>query len=325
MNVIAMVPREPALAAQFFGGILGEGFEVTAALSPADVTDDVAEKAEIIIAAITTVDEDLIRRCAKLRLIQVPGHGFDHVDLRAAHAAGVPVCTVQSSGAEAHTVAEWTILAAGALSRRIVQGHNTLSSGEYATMTLLQSGVFELAYKTIGIIGLGRIGREVAKRARGFDMKVVYHDAVRLSGEKEAAMGVTFLGMDELLSTADIVTVHVPASAATRGMIGARELSLMSPNAILVNTARGNIVEHDALVEALRSNRIRGAALDVFDPEPPAPDDPLLRLPNVLVSPHMAGVTGESLLRIMAAAAENCRRLVRGEALVDVLEEGAAH
>ncbi len=325
MRTIALVPREPELASLFFGGMLGEDFTVSAFLDPADVPDEMAEAAEIIIAAITPVDADLIKRCAKLRLIQVPGHGFDHVDLASAQAAGIPVCTVQSSGAEAHAVAEWTILAAGALSRRIVAGHNALSAGEYANMTLLQSGVFELAHKTIGIVGLGRIGREVAKRARAFDMTVVYHDAVRPPAGEETAMGVHFLPFDELLGTADIVTIHVAASERTRSLIGARELALMSGNAILVNTSRGYVVDHDPLVEALRTNKIRGAALDVFDPEPPNPDDPLLSLPNVLVSPHMAGVTAESLLRIMAAAADNCRRLARGEALVDVLAEGAEH
>jgi phosphoglycerate dehydrogenase-like enzyme len=325
MEAIALVPREPDLAALFFGGLLGEGWSVRAFLTPADVPDDLAARAEVIIAAITPVDASLIGRCGALRLIQVPGHGFEHVDVSAAHTAGVPVCTVQSSGAEAHTVAEWAILAAGALSRRMIEGHNTLSGGTYANMALLQQGVFELAHKTIGIIGLGRIGREVAKRARAFDMTVWYFDALRPSPKEEEDMGVTFVELDDLLARADIVTIHVPATSKTRGLIGARELAMMSGNAILVNTARGDIVDHDALVDALRSGSIRGAALDVFTPEPPPPDDALLSLSNVLVSPHMAGVTGESVMRIMAAAAENCKRLQRGEELVDVLPEGAEH
>lgn len=325
MNAIALVPREPELAGMFFGGLLGDGWTVRGYLAPADIPDDVAATVEVIIAAITPVDARLLERCPKLRLVQVPGHGFDHVDVRAAQELGVPVCTVQSSGAEAHTVAEWTILTAGALSRRLVQGHNALARGDYANIPLMQAGVFELAHKTIGIIGLGRIGREVAKRANGFDMAVIYFDALRPTPEEESSMGVVFAELDDLLTRADIVTIHVPTTSRTRGMIGAREIELMKPDALIVNTARGDVIEHDALVHALSTGRIRGAALDVFDPEPPTSAEPLLSLPNVLLSPHMAGVTAESVMRIMAAAAENCRRARDGQPLVDVLAEGTEH
>lgn len=324
MNAIVLVarPHDPAVAQPFFGHLLGEGWTVDAYSSQDDVPDDVAGAAEVIIAALSPVDARLIKQCASLRLIQVPGHGYDHVEVEDARAAGVPVATVASSGAEAHTVAEWAILMAGAASRRLVPGHVALAAGAFANVEQMQAGCFELAGKTIGILGLGRIGREVAKRARGFDMRVLYHDAFRPDPSVERDLGVAYREFDALLPEVDFLTIHVPAMASTTGLIGARELGLMKHEAIIINTARGNIIDHDALVEALSSKRIRGAALDVFDPEPPPPDDPLLSLDNVVLSPHQAGVTAESLLRILQAAAANCNRLANGEEVHDIVGDG---
>jgi len=319
MNAIVLIapPYDPAMAGPFFGALLGELWRVDAFGDQSDVPDDLAASADVIIAPLAHVDGSLIKRCPSLKLIQVPAHGFENISLEDARAAGVPVANIASSGAEAHTVAEWALLVAGAASRRLVHGHNALARGDFANLSQMQSGVFELAGKTIGIVGLGRIGREVAKRALAFDMSVIYHDAFRPADEA----GASYRTLDELLAESDIVTLHVPATASTNSLIGARELNLMKPSAILVNTARGPVVDHDALVDALRSHRIRAAALDVFDPEPPPPDDPLLSLDNVVLSPHMAGVTAESLLRILQAAAANCNRLASGEALRDVVGE----
>ncbi|HEX9776299.1 MAG TPA: NAD(P)-dependent oxidoreductase [Actinomycetota bacterium] len=327
MNAIVLVapPHNPDLAGPFFSHLLGEGWDVHGYGDQAAVPDDVAAEADVLIAALAPVDGTLVKRCPKLRLIQVPGHGFDHVDLEAANAAGVPVATIASSGAEAHTVAEWTILIAGAASRKLVPGHTALAEGRFVNVELMQSGIFELAGKTIGIVGFGRIGREVAKRARAFDMRVLYHDPSPPPPEVERQLGATAVPFDELLRAADVVTLHVPASGSTAALIGAEQFALMKHEAILVNTSRGPVVDHDALVEALRTNRIRAAAIDVFDPEPPPPDDPLLRLPNVVLSPHMAGVTAESLLRILQAAAENCRRWAAGEEPTDVVGAGGHH
>ena len=235
MKAIALVqpPHEPAMAGTFFGYLLGEGWEVKGFGAQEDVPDDVAAETEFILAALARVDASLIDRCRKLRLIQVPGHGFEHVDVEAARAAAVPVATVASSGAEAHTVAEWTILMAGAASRRLTQGHNALARGEFANVTLMQEGVFELAGKTIGIVGLGRIGREVAKRARGFDMKIVYHDAYRPGPDVEQQLGAEYRELDALLREADVVTLHVPATGKTKALIGARETRKASASAWL--------------------------------------------------------------------------------------------
>lgn len=319
-------PSDPALASGAYGGMLGEGWEVRAFNAPGEIPDDAAAEAEFLVAPPpATIDGSLLGRMPKLRLIQVPGHGFDHVDLAAAAAAGVPVATVASSGAEAHTVAEMAILLAGVASRRILHGDRAVREGRWGSLVMLQGGVFELAGKTIGLVGLGRIGREVTKRARAFDMRVLYHDVFRLSRDDEDSIGVEFRELDALLGEADIVSLHAPLTPETRGLINERTVGLMKPNAVLVNTARGPLVDANALAAALRAGTIRAAAIDVFDPEPPGPDNPLLGLDNVVLSPHMAGVTGESILRILAAALQNCLRVARGEPPLDVVTEGSSH
>ncbi|MGH2793764.1 MAG: 2-hydroxyacid dehydrogenase [Actinomycetota bacterium] len=328
MLLIGIVPppAEPSMASMAYGGMLGEGWRVEAYNDPRDIPDDVAGEAEFLVAPPPmAVDAAAIAKMPKLRLIQVPGHGFDHVDVAAATAAGVPVATIASSGAEAHTVAEMAILLAGAASRRLLPGDRAVREGRWGTLTMLQGGIFELAGKTIGLVGLGRIGREVAKRARAFDMRVIYHDVFRPAPEQEREIGVEFSELDALLGEADVVSLHAPLTPVTRGLINDRTLGLMKPTAVLVNTARGPLVDADALSRALRTGTIRAAAIDVFDPEPPAADLPLKDLENVVLQPHMAGVTGESILRILAAALENCRRVSRGEDALDVLAEGSSH
>jgi phosphoglycerate dehydrogenase-like enzyme len=185
--------------------------------------------------------------------------------------------------------------------------------------------VFELAGKTIGLVGLGRIGREVTKRARAFDMRVIYHDVFRPSAEQEREIGVEYRELDALLGEADIVSLHAPLTPETRGLMNDRTLGLMKPAAVLVNTARGPLVDASALARAVRDGKIRAAAIDVFDPEPPPAGLPLYELDSVVLQPHMAGVTAESVLRIIVAALENCRRVARGEDPLDVVTEGSSH
>src|SRR5207302_210861 len=242
---------------------------------------------------------------------------FDHVDLSVAARAGVPVCTVASSGAESHTVAELALVLAGVASRRVIAGDRLVREGRWGTQEMLfaGSGVFELAGKTLGIVGYGRIGRELAKRARAFDMRVVYFDVVR-PDDPDAP---EFRDLDRLLAEADVVSLHAPLTAETKHLIDDETIAKMKAGAVLVNTARGPLVDPEALAKALRTGRVRAAAIDVFDTEPPPSDSPLLGLDNVVLSPHMAGVTQESVMRIVGAALENCRRAARGEEPHDVV------
>jgi phosphoglycerate dehydrogenase-like enzyme len=157
-------------------------------------------------------------------------------------------------------------------------------------------------------------------------MTVIYHDVFRMPEEQEREAGVEFVpSLGALLGRADVVSLHAPLTQETRGIINEETLALMKPNAVLVNTARGPLVDEAALAAALRNGVIRAAAIDVFDPEPPPKDLPLYELDNVVLSPHMAGVSGESILRIIAAALENCRRVARGEAPLDVVTVGSSH
>jgi len=322
MLVVALVPApsDPAIAEIAYAAILGDGWTVRGFEEQSDVPDDVAGEAEFLLpAASRPVDASLISRMPKLRLIQIPGHGYDHVDLEAARASGAPVATVESSGAEAHTVAEMALLLAGVAGRRIAEADRFVRGGGWGNLMMLQRGVFELAGKTLGIVGLGKIGRELAKRARAFDMRIVYFDAVRPDGATERDLGVEYRELDALLAESDVVSLHAPLTPSTRHMIDARALGMMKPAAVLVNTARGALVDAHALADAIREKRIRAAAVDVFDPEPPGADHPLMGLEDVVLSPHMAGVTAESIMRILAAALENCRRVARGEDPLDVV------
>lgn len=328
MLVIALVPppAEPELASAAYGSMLGEGWTTHGFRNQEDVPDDIAAEADMVIAAAgRTVDANLFRRAPNLKLIQIPGHGFEHVNLEDARAAGVPVATVASSGAEAHTVAEMTILLAGAASRRIFDGDQLVRGGGWGQQSMLQRGVCELSGKTFGIIGFGRIGREVAVRARAFAMKVIYFSSKRADPATEAALGVEFRALDELLAESDVVSLHAPVRSNTRKMINARSLSLMKSTAVIVNTARGELVDAAALAKALADGSIAGAAIDVFDREPPDPDDPLRTAPNLVISPHMAGVTMESVMRVLDAAFDNCRRVARGEPPRDVIGVDTDH
>src|SRR5206468_845346 len=157
---------------------------------------------------------------------------------------------------------------AGVASRRVLHGDRAVREGRWGALAMLEDGVFELAGKTIGLVGLGRIGREVAKRARAFDMRVLYHDVFRPSPDEERDAGVEYRDLEPLLGEADIVSLHAPLTPETRGLMNERTLALMKPNAVLVNTARGPLVDAAALAAALTNGTIRAAAIDVFDPEP---------------------------------------------------------
>lgn len=319
-ELVALVPppSPPEAAAMAYQGLLGVDWTVHAFRSHDEVPDDVASRTGFVVAAASQhVGEAFLARAPALRLIQIPGHGHDHVDLEAARRRGVPVCTVASSGAESHTVAEMALLLAGAASRRLITGDRMVREGRWGTQEMLFTGggVFELAGKTLGIVGYGRIGREVAKRARAFDMRVVYTDVVRADDD-----GVEFLELDALLAQSDIVSLHAPLTPETKHLIDDETIGRMKPGALLVNTSRGGLVDADALARALTSGRLRAAAIDVFDPEPPPADSPLLALDNVVLSPHMAGVAQESIMRILGAALGNCLRVARGEPPNDVVE-----
>ena len=316
MRLLALFPARmnPEGIAQFVASSLGEGWDVTGAGAP---DDDLAalEESDAILAALVDVNAAAIDKATKLRLIQTPSHGFDHIDIEAAGARDIPVCNVGTSGAEAGTVAEHAMLLMLACARRVVEAHEGIRAGDWPQMTGSSS---ELQGKTIGIVGVGHIGVEVAKRARAFDMNIVYHDVVPVLDDIEQELRMKRLPFDEVLAQSDVVSVHVPLMASTRSLIGADEIAKMKPGAILVNTSRGAVVDNAAVATAANEGRII-AGIDVYEPEPPPEDHPLRTAANVVLTPHQAGTTRESVVRIMAAALENLGRFSRGERLQDVV------
>jgi phosphoglycerate dehydrogenase-like enzyme len=264
------------------------------------------------------IDEALLRAAPKLRIVQLLSAGYDDVDLAAARKAKVPVAN--NGGANAISVAEHTLMLMMAVSRRLVWQHGNVANGRWRGNGPAPR-MYEMFGKTIGIVGLGTIGRKVARLAQAFGMRVLYYDIARLSEGEEDALGVRFRLLGEVLRTSDVVSLHVPLNDSTRGMIGAAELALMQPHAILVNTCRGPVVDEPALTAALSADKIFGAGLDVFDQEPPPADNPLLKLPNVLLTAHFAGPTWDNHVTRFRNGFDNVQRMVRGEKPLWVVPE----
>jgi phosphoglycerate dehydrogenase-like enzyme len=235
------------------------------------------------------VDEALLRRAPRLRVVGRLGSGLDNVDLKALRARGISL--VHAPGANATGVAEYVLAALFHLARnlpRAAQGRDRLALGG-----------FELAGKTLGLLGLGEVGLRVAHKAKALGMRVVGYDPLRRPWEAALEVaGVEFLPLEGVLAEAQFLSLHAPLTPETRGLIGREALARMRPGAYLINTARGELVDHHALCEALRSGLLAGAVLDVTDPEPLPPDHPLRELENCLLTPHIAGLTQESQARV---------------------------
>jgi phosphoglycerate dehydrogenase-like enzyme len=268
-------------------------------------------EADFLLVATARVDEELLRAAPRLRLVQHQGVGYDNIDVDACRRAAIPVALTPEGTTTG--VAEHTLLLILSLFRHLVALDTAVRRGEWPVWSMRSRSV-ELAGKSVGLIGFGRIWREVARRARAFDTTIVYHDAVRAPAAVETELGATYVARDDLLRQADVVSLHAPLTAETRGLIGERELRLMQPHAVLINTARGALVDEPALVRALDKGWIAGAGLDVLAQEPPRPDNPLLTRPNVILTPHVAAGTRDAYRTKMRAVFANMQRVARGEA-----------
>lgn len=243
---------------------------------------------------------DLLKRAPNLLIVSSNGAGFDPVDVEACTAAGVIV--LNQSGGNANSVAEHAVGMLLTLSKRIIEADRALRRDANVNRNALMGN--EAKGKTIGIVGIGNVGRRIAELCRGLlHMKVIAYDPY-LSAEEIAARGAEKVELDDLMRRSDFVSISCPLNKDNRGMIGARQFSLMRPNAFFITTARGFIHDERALYDALRDKRIAGAGLDVWDKEPPPPDHPLLQFDNVLASPHTAGVTHEARQNMGRIAAE---------------------
>ena len=256
------------------------------------------------------VDAELMDAAPRLRVVSNMAVGYNNIDVAAATQRGIVVTNTPGILTEATAELAFALVLAAA--RRVVDLDRRTRAGEWTCWAPLLFLSREVSGKTLGVVGLGRIGRAVARRARAFGMRVLYHNRSRLDEAEERDLGVEYAERDDLLRTSDFVSLHVPLSGETRHLIGPRELGLMKPTAYLVNTSRGAVVDEAALVEALRKKRIEGAGLDVYENEPLlAPG--LTALENVVLMPHVGSATVETRARMARMAAENLLSALRGE------------
>ncbi|MEA3501815.1 MAG: phosphoglycerate dehydrogenase [Actinomycetota bacterium] len=263
-------------------------FDVVRGLSPEGLTERITGYDGLIIRSSVHASADVIAAGDRLRVIGRAGVGVDNVDLQAAMKRGVIV--MNTPGANTVATAEHTMALLLALSRNLPQSVASLRSGEWERSRF--KGI-ELRSKTIGIVGLGRVGRRIARRCRGFGMEVICYDPY-LSDDRARSMKVERVSFDELLVRSDFVTLHAALTPKTRGLIGREALARTKPGVRIINAARGDLVDEEALIDALQSGRVAGAALDVLGQEPPDPTNPLLHMDNVVVTPHVAASTDEA-------------------------------
>ena len=258
-------------------------------------------------------DEFLDRAGSQLKVVSNFAVGFDNVDVVACTRRGIPVGNTPGVLTETTADLAWALLMAAA--RRLPEGDRYVRDGKWQTWGPMLLMGPDVHGATLGIVGFGRIGQAMARRAKGFGMRILYHDLERAPKSVEAEFDATFMTLDGLLPESDFVSLHTVLSAETKGLINAERLGWMKPTAILVNTARGPVVDSMALVDALRSGTIAGAALDVTDPEPLPADHPLLRLDNCLVVPHIASASRATRGKMAAMAAANLLAGLRGDRL----------
>lgn len=289
-------------------------FGVAVAVVDEDDADGLARElsdADVFLHVLKPITAEVIALGPRLRLIQKLGVGVNTIDLRAAKAAGVAVANMP--GVNSQAVAEMALALMLAVLRRLSYLDPLTRAGQGWSPDPAQvDGMGEIAGRTVGFVGYGGSASRLGAALQALGADVIY-----TARSAKPALPGRFVSLDALLRTADVVSLHVPLTADTERMIDAAALAAMKPGAVLVNTARGGLVDEAALVAALRSGKLSGAGLDVFAEEPVDPANPLLALPNVVVAPHMAWLTPETLERSLAAAFENCRRLAAGEPLLN--------
>ena len=255
--------------------------------------------------------DEVIKSLEKCRLVQLLAAGYDRMNLDLLAELEIPCAN--NGGANSWAVADQAVLFMLAIYKQLLASDNSTREGRWAEPITGQN-TFEMADKKVGILGIGNIGRQVAKRVQGFDAKVQYFDLYPLDERTAEELNVTYVSLDELFSTSDIISCHTPLTNDTKHIVNSNTLSLMKPTAILINTSRGPVVDEEALISALQSGVIAAAGLDVFEKEPVSPDNPLLKMDNVVATPHMAGTTWDTWARRANFGFENMERIRNGEA-----------
>lgn len=276
----------------------------------AEVLRRVADKDALICLLTERIDEELLAAAPRLRIVANVAVGYDNIDVAACTRRRV--AATNTPGVLDETTADfaWTLLLA--VARRLLEGDALARSGQWKGWNLDQLCGADVWGKTLGLVGFGRIGRAVARRAQGFGMRVLYHDAIRAPEEIERTLGASYVSLETLLAEADFVSLHVPLLPETRHLISTAQFARMKPTAFLINTSRGPVVDEAALIAALTQGQIAGAALDVYEHEPEIP--PALRqMRNVVLAPHIASASLETRTRMAQMAVENVLALFRGE------------
>jgi gluconate 2-dehydrogenase len=279
---------------------------------PDELARRVADKQGVLATIMDRIDDTVLSAAPGLKVVSNIAVGTNNVDIPACTKRGIRV--TNTPGVLNDTTADltWALLMAAA--RRIAEGDAFVRRGDWKIGFTMQSPLgTDVHHATLGIIGMGRIGQAIARRAAGFDMRIVYNNRSRIPEADEKRLGATWMDMHELLAQADFVVVMVPYSPAVHHLIGAAEIARMKPTAILVNTARGGVVDDAALVEALRARRIAGAGLDVFEGEPKL-DAGFLDLPNAVLTPHIGSATRATRMKMCETAAANLTAVLEGRA-----------
>ncbi len=313
-NVFVLSPSDPRQleAIQKFAP---EGIEIiwVDSTQPLDQQAAQLQDAAAIIAAPSVFPVELARACPNLRLVQTVSAGTNTLDLVTLGELGVKVAN--NGGGNAVAVSEHTIALMVSVYRKMQLQFQAVKDRQWAgdIRSNWFSQAYELTDKTVGIVGLGRIGQRVARRLKGWECRLIYHDVVTFPLELEAELHVTKVAFDDLLRTSDIVALHVPLNRLTQGMISDREFDMMKPTAVLINACRGPVVDEAALIRAIQEKKISAAGLDVLEEEPTPADNPLLDMDNVLVTPHLAAFAQESFDKSRAFAVQNAARVAGGE------------
>ena len=280
--------------------------DVKRGLKPQELMDVLGDYEALIVRSETQVTSEVIQAGERLQVIARAGIGVDNIDLKAATSMGIAVVNAPTGNTVA--AAEHTLALILSLARNVPQAHQSLKQGKWERSTFM--GI-EVRNKTLGIIGLGRVGSEVARRAQSFGMSLIAYDPF-VAPDYARILGVELVSMEKLLSDADFVTIHTPLGDSTHHLIGSRELAMMKPGARIVNVARGELIDDEALIEALDQDKLAGAALDVFSQEPPG-ESPIVNHPKVVVTPHLGASTREAQREVAIEVAEQVMAVLRGE------------
>ncbi|MFD6442317.1 2-hydroxyacid dehydrogenase [Peribacillus sp. NPDC060186] len=278
---------------------------------PRDVLEKEIEEIDGLLCLLTEqIDEELIEKAVNLKIIANMAVGYNNIDIHSAIKRGIMV--TNTPGVLTETTADLTFGLLLATARRLIEAEDYLKSGQWETWSPMQLTGQDVHGATMGIIGLGRIGEALAKRAKGFDMNLVYYNR-RRKYEQEKELGIEYKSLENLLQVSDFVCVMLPLTPETTYMIAEEQLALMKETAVLINTARGGIVDEKALYQALKNREIWAAGLDVFEEEPVSLDHPLLTLPNVVTLPHIGSASIATRLKMASLAAQNLMEGLAGD------------